>query len=887
MRGKRITAGEKEGLGAKYWAENLTRPVLFMQAVRAVAATGTVDLVVEVGPHPALKGPVLHTLQAEGNKSTSSPPYVCLLRRGTSAVTTVAEGIGQLWSHLGRDYVDLSAFERFMQRPDMEIRPRLVKGLPTYAWDHDTEYWHESRYSRAQRFRIGPGHPLLGHVTPDSTEDVVRWRNILRLKEIPWVNGHRLQGQSVFPAAGYVVLVIEACVQTWVVKGALVSVVEVTDLELGKALTFDPDDVDVEAVFTLCGTITADFSYNASIDHQSTHLALLASGRVKITLGGLSTGNMAAALPERTIPPPCMISIPTAEFYESLEQVGYQYTGTFRALSGPQRRLGFATGLLDKLESLPGLLVHPAVLDMAFQSTFLARSVPYDGAIWALHVPRRIRSVRVDISLTRAAMADGESRAFACDAMQPLDTDHFDRDGLECVPFGARTADDDKEVFSTTVWDVAAPDASLAGKDFIPSREQQQLAFLLERVSIYYMQRLGRSVPPGHPARSSGPLSCLFQFAEHSVRQARSGSWSFWQTQWNDDTDETISKASAEFSHVIDLQLLTRVGEKLADIATGKIQAIELGIADGLLEEYYRSSLGSDIYTSFLRKAVKQIVHRYPHCHFLEIGAGTGGATRAVLAEIEQTYASYTFTDVSSGFFPAAQEHFRGKQQRGMIYKTLDIDKVPADQGFRPHSFDVIVASMVLHATSNLKTTLAHIWSLLRPGGYLVMLEGLPDVNVRLGTIFGAFPGWWAGRDDGRALSPLVGVEQWDALLRNTGFGGADSATASVDPLVAPLVVMVAQATDERVMILREPLNTTKKHVLEDLVIVSGRTASQMRLADQIQGLLRPFSACQITTVGSWSEVAVDRMISEKATVLSLPDIEQPFFASNGPTEAA
>ncbi|KAM7193012.1 hypothetical protein V8F33_008060 [Rhypophila sp. PSN 637] len=913
--GKRITPEEKEGLGAKYWAENLTRPVLFMQAVRAVAARGTVDLVVEVGPHPALKGPVLHTLQAGGNTSTSSPPYVCLLRRGTGSVTTATEGIGQLWSHLGKDCVDLSAFERFMQGPDMDIRPRLVKGLPTYAWDHDTEYWHESRYSRAQRFRIGPAHPLLGHVTPDSTQDVVRWRNILRLREIPWVNGHRLQGQSVFPAAGYVVLVIEACVQTWVVKGVPVSVVEVTDLELGKTLTFDPDDVDVEAVFTLSGlqkagnpekggTITADFSYNASVDNESTHLALLASGRVKITLGGLMTGNMAvAALLERAISPPCLISIPTAEFYESLEQVGYQYTGAFRALSGLQRRLGFATGFLDKLESLPGLLVHPAVLDMAFQSTFLARSVPYDGAIWALHVPRRIRSVRVDISLTRAAMADGESRSFACDAMQPLDTDHFDGDvdiyapgtpqamiqvqGLECVPFGARTADDDKEVFSTTVWDVAAPDASLVGKDFIPSREQQQLAFLLERVSIYYLQRLGRSVPPDHPARSSGPLSCLFQFAEHSVRQARSGSWSFWQSQWNYDTAETISKASAQFANVIDLQLLTRIGEKLADIATGEIQAIELGMADGLLGEYYRSSLGSDIYTSFLGKTVKQIVHRYPHCHFLEIGAGTGGATRAVFAEIEQAYASYTFTDVSSGFFPAAQENFKGKQHRGIIYKTLDIDKVPADQGFRPHSYDVIVASMVLHATSNLKTTLAHIRSLLRPGGYLVMLEGLPNVNVRLGTIFGAFPGWWAGRDDGRVLSPLVGVEQWDGLLRNTGFGGADSATASVDPLVAPLVVMVAQAADERVMLLREPLNATEKHVLEDVVIVSGRTVSQIRLAYQIQGLLRPFSACQIRTVGSWSEVAVDRMMSEKATILSLSDKDQPFFASNSPTEAA
>ena len=86
---------------------------------------------------------------------------------------------------------------------------KLIKGLPSYAWDHGRVYWRESRVARALRTRETPVHELLGTLVVESGQHQLRWRNVLSPKEIPWLDGHGLQGQTVFPAAGYVSIAVE------------------------------------------------------------------------------------------------------------------------------------------------------------------------------------------------------------------------------------------------------------------------------------------------------------------------------------------------------------------------------------------------------------------------------------------------------------------------------------------------------------------------------------------------------------------------------------------------------------------------------------------------------------------------------------------------------
>ncbi len=152
----------------------------------------------------------------------------------------------------------------------------------------------------------------------------------------------------------------------------------------------------------------------------------------------------------------------------------------------------------------------------------------------------------------------------------------------------------------------------------------------------------------------------------------------------------------------------------------------------------------------------------------LEIGAGTGGMTSHVLPRLPADRTDYVFSDLSSGFFSKAEQKFFDFPF--MRCQLLDIEKPPQEQGFTPGSFDVILASDAIHATSDLRKTLANVRSLLAPGGLLVLLEidrpsRWPDL------VFGLTDGWWRFTDtDLRPSHPLLEAPAWLRLFGEVGF---------------------------------------------------------------------------------------------------------------------
>ncbi|KAJ5494794.1 Acyl transferase/acyl hydrolase/lysophospholipase [Penicillium fimorum] len=181
-------------------------------------------------------------------------------------------------------------------------------------------------------------------------------------------------------------------------------------------------------------------------------------------------------------------------------------------------------------------------------------------------------------------------------------------------------------------------------------------------------------------------------------------------------------------------------------------------------------------YLEEMARIVGQFSHRFPHMNILEIGSGTGGATGIILQCLNGAFSSYTYTDISSGFFEKAKEKF-AEHRSHMIFKVCNIEKSPAEQGYVEGSYDLVIASLALHATRNIGETM----------------------------------------QNARKLSPCVEANVWEKMMQKTGFSGITSHTPHNSSFPLPLAVIACQAVDDKVSFLREPLLSSNESLGGDI----------------------------------------------------------------------
>lgn len=197
---------------------------------------------------------------------------------------------------------------------------------------------------------------------------------------------------------------------------------------------------------------------------------------------------------------------------------------------------------------------------------------------------------------------------------------------------------------------------------------------------------------------------------------------------------------------------------------------------------------------SLARAVVEGLVHNRREIRVLEIGARSVQLTESLLAGLPADTTHYTCTDTSTFFTNAAKARFEAYPF--VDYRLLDIDQNPLGQGYEAYQYDVIIAADSLHRAKNIGTALAHVKSLLAPGGMLILLE--MTRNSRLQQVSTAFleDGFTRFEDERQyGHLTLLAVDAWQQALQKQAFEQVAAFPEKHDPAdVFGQHVIVAQA---------------------------------------------------------------------------------------------
>ncbi|KAJ5713479.1 polyketide synthase [Penicillium malachiteum] len=360
---------------ASYWRQNLECPVHFSDGLLGLSALFDDFSFIEIGPHTAMKMPILQTL----GKSTS---YFGTLKRGQDSLTSLLELMGNLFTS-GFPV----SFPKLQHLYPTQSSPlKVLHDLPTYPWHYEKIRWNESRVSRESRERKFPRHELLGTPIPGGDLVTFGWRNRLRLDNVPWLRDHKLGEETVFPATGYLAMAVEALLQVREVdmnRDLTEYSVTFQHVDLPNALSVGDQDVielytEVSPQKITSLTISRDnLDFRISTIGGDTS-TIRASGTIKLEKG--------SALLDQHMPPhpDCrLVSKSSRMWYESMHKCGQRYGPNFQHMKEiltpdnkgglfAQATLESVSSVLQGIQSSPRYLIHPAILDNVLQAGLVA-----------------------------------------------------------------------------------------------------------------------------------------------------------------------------------------------------------------------------------------------------------------------------------------------------------------------------------------------------------------------------------------------------------------------------------------------------------------------------------------------------------------------------------
>jgi acyl transferase domain-containing protein len=403
---------------SEYWRVNMASPVLFSGAAAELVQKSGATLLLEVGPSGALAGPVRQILEGISVKGVQ---YLAALDRGKDGGEAMHELAGKFYI---ADYpFSLRAVNFPSGMEESTTRPSVLVDLPNYSWDHSAVYWHESDASKDWRFGQFPYHELLGRKILGTPWSAPSWKSIIRLDDMPWLKDHRMAGDPVFPAAGYLAMAIEAVYQARQSVNPIADVAGVTDLQFvlrdvnfRRALALDSGkDTTVVLAFTevsddytsWTGFRVLSLQEGTSVTHCDGRISVrqvAARGRQLHTPLHYNPGNKANDVVEadsETLAP-LSYSESASHWYRTLDHRGCTYGPDFQRLLEIECRAGQqeTRSTLSRNPPSTGFpqhpyAMHPSTLDICFQSVFPALYSGLRSEIKSLLLPSHLEELTV------------------------------------------------------------------------------------------------------------------------------------------------------------------------------------------------------------------------------------------------------------------------------------------------------------------------------------------------------------------------------------------------------------------------------------------------------------------------------------------------------------
>lgn len=185
--------------------------------------------------------------------------------------------------------------------------------------------------------------------------------------------------------------------------------------------------------------------------------------------------------------------------------------------------------------------------------------------------------------------------------------------------------------------------------------------------------------------------------------------------------------------------MVCSIGENLVSIFNREVEPSSIMQRDNMLDTFYRNLEIVKLGNQYCADIAMKLAHQNPNMRVLDIGAGTGFATMAMLRALGLKFAHYDFTNICTGFFERAKEEQRDRGER-ISYHKLNVEEDPVAQGFQPESYDLVIAVNVLHETFSMENTMRNVRRLLRNGGKAPVSE-ITTQSLELTMTFEMLPG--------------------------------------------------------------------------------------------------------------------------------------------------